>query len=143
MKSVFCLTLALSLSACGGGGGGSTTTGNTTKPASSSSSTATGLPSGSVTNKDGKLEILGNNNTATANYSDKKNEISVSGDGNIIYIQTNTSALDIIGNGNTIEVSNGVTIDKCNILGDNNQAIKPTGTTIACSLLGKDNTGFN
>lgn len=136
MKRVFPLALTLALTACGGGG-------SDTKPSNNtSSSTANTTPSGIVTNKDGKLDIIGDNNTATV-ISDKKAEISISGDRNVIYIQSNVSTLDVVGGNNTFEISNGVTIDKCMIIGDTNKAVKPTGLTVPCSIQGKSNSGFN
>ncbi len=138
MKIIYPLALTLLLPACGGSGG----SGDTKPSNNSASSTANTTPSGIVTNKDGKLNITGDNNTATV-ISDKKAEISISGDRNVIYIQSNVSTLDVVGNSNTFEVSNGVTIDKCMIIGDTNKATKPTDLTITCSIQGKSNSGFN
>lgn len=150
MNKLITIALSLSICACGGGGGGSSgsttgTTKTTTSAAQSSSSQASSadsVASGKVTHKDGKLDINGNYNTATANNSTPE-EISISGNGNTVYIQGNLIALDVIGNDNIFEVSNGVTIQSCNIIGNNNKATKPTGLKIECKTSGTGNTGFN
>jgi hypothetical protein len=132
MKKLAIPALSLIITACGGGGSDSSTQ-SATKPTT---------PSGTVTNTNGTLTVIGDYQTATANNT-PKNKISISGDGNTIYIQTNAESLDIIGDSNTIDVSNGVTIQSCTVLGDKNKTIKPSGLKIACSVAGNNNTGFN
>jgi hypothetical protein len=133
MNKKVCTTLALSLilAACGGSGGGGGGTPPITTP-----------DKGMMSNKDGKLDIQGDNNTATIIYT-KKTKINVSGDNNMVYAQSAVESLDVVGDGNTFDISNGVTVDSCNIVGDNNKAVKSEGIKINCSILGKNNTGFN
>lgn len=137
MKKLLPMLIILSLSACGGGGGGSSN-----KQTDIEQDKTNNTPSGVVTNSETKLMITGNNNTATVAKS-SKSEINISGDKNIIYIQSNIGALDIVGNGNTLEVSNGVTVDDCNVIGSDNKVVKPNGLTLTCKITGQNNTGFN
>lgn len=131
-KAIYLSVVSLSLFACGGGGSSGNSDAGTNPPTNS----------GNVSTKGNELSIVGSNLTATAN-SATKNKISISGHGNMIYIQTNTESLDIIGDSNKIDISNGVTIDNCTIVGNNNNAIKPSGMKVPCTVAGQNNTGFN
>ena len=135
MKLASIIALSLTIAACGGGSGSGS------RPAPTGNTTPDKTPTGTVTANNETLRIVGNYQTATAN-STTPNKISISGDGNTIYIQTNTDSLDIIGNSNFIDISNGVTIQSCTLVGNANKAQKPSGLKIACSVAGNDNTGF-
>lgn len=135
MKKAVLFTLSLTLAACGGGGGSGGSTTDTNTP------DITG-PSGTISNTDGKLSIMGNGHTATVN-STTSAEISVTGNKNTVYIQTNTKHLDISGNENTVDISNGVNVGECTILGNKNKIVKSEGLKIECTAIGTDNTGFN
>lgn len=139
MKKTLLATVLITLAACGGSGGSDGGSNNTP---TGSNETPQKTPTGVVINKDLKLEITGSNNTATVAKS-TKSEINISGNANLIYVQSNISTLDIVGNDNTFEISNGVTIDDCNVMGDSNKLIKPNGLTVQCEIQGKNNLGFN
>lgn len=142
MNKTVLFTLSITLIACGGGSGGSSNTITNTKQSSSFESSSTGTTSGTLSNKDGKLSIIGNYHTTTVNSTDKT-KISISGDGNMVYIQTNIDDLSVTGNSNTFDIANGVTIDDCTIIGDKNKAVKSASLKIPCTVLGTNNTGFN
>lgn len=115
----------LTLAACGGGGGGG---GNT-------------APSGGTTSTPEKFEVTGSNQTTTLNKTTKV-AAYIGGNENTVYIQTSLSLLEVSGTGNKIDIANGVTIDKCSVIGVNNTATKPTGTTLSCDVAGVNNIGF-
>lgn len=121
------IAFTLSLAACGGSGSG----GGSDEPTSS----------GAIKKTETTTEITGNNHTATIN-STQKTGISVSGNKNTIYIQTPVLYIDIIGNDNIIELSNGVTVDECEIMGNRNKANKSADIKLTCQVFGNENTGF-
>jgi len=122
-KTVLCIFL-LSLGACGGG---STDTGGETEVI------------GSVVTTSDSVKITGDGSTTTIN-SVVKRSLSISGNYNLVYVQVPIKTLDIVGIGNQIEVSNGVTVDDCIVVGNDNSVIG--AVSIACNVTGENNEGF-
>ncbi|UUA73563.1 DUF3060 domain-containing protein [Cellvibrio sp. QJXJ] len=132
--AIIALTLS-TLAACGGGGGGSPS-----NNVSTSSEGKNTTPTGTVNSTASKLEITGSYNTATVT---SRKGIDVTGNNNTVYIQTSIDYLDVSGDSNTFDISNGVTIDECNIIGNENKTIKSEQLKITCTVIGEQNTGFN
>lgn len=117
MYKVFLINLlCLFLIACGGGNDGRLTANDT-------------------------LTISGIGQTVTVN-SARKTDLSISGSGNIINIETNLGVLTISGSNNLLNFSANITVNSCTISGSDNTGQKAGAISMACNDSGIGNSGF-
>lgn len=129
MKKLAVALTIIALTSCGGGG-------------SDTPSTNIQNEVGSVTNTDTNLTIIGNNQMQTVNRN-QKSSVKITGNSNGVVIKSNISELKIVGDSNTIDITTGVLIDDCNIIGNSNTLVKMSGQSVTCKVVGNSNTGFN
>lgn len=111
--SALCL---LTLIGCGGGGGASSNSNET-------------------------RAVSGSGGTITINSSNKT-DLSISGLGNTINIESDLGSLAVSGLNNLLIFSDNIVVDSCALSGSDNMAQKGTDVIISCIDSGLGNSGF-
>ncbi len=107
------------LAACGGGGGGSVVAPETVD----------------------SLQITGTGGSHTVNSSNRTN-LQVTGSGNTVTIQSDLKNFQLTGSNNLFQFDNGISVEDCQVTGNDNTATHAGTTTMTCQNTGMGNSGF-
>ena len=85
--------------------------------------------------------IAGTGRTETVDSSNNT-DLTISGAGNTINVETDLGTLILGGSNNIIVFSDNVSIDSCAVSGSDNTAEKPDSVNLSCDVSGSGNIGF-
>jgi uncharacterized protein YccT (UPF0319 family) len=94
-----------------------------------------------MTSKNETLAITGRGQQVTVNNTNKTN-LTISGVANTINIESNLGTLNLSGGNNLLAFAANITVDSCNISGNDNIVQKSGPLTMTCNDNGLGNVGF-
>ncbi len=81
--------------------------------------------------------------SSTITYNnDTVHDVQITGSGNTINLETDVGHFQLDGSNNLVNLSEGVSVESCDVTGSDNTAQREGNNSMNCSVVGSGNQGF-